>query len=190
MSKQVYDLTAADLEREPVWVFPMDESVEDEASVRPVRRGEVVPDGLQRIVRAVFRDGGGRVLSGYIYPGFGSCVEGVRPVAWCNELCITFWNGMIEPSPSYLDRIRDLGLQWPIAYETDEDGLPPQMGTLAGVYYNRGHEWQPAGAPVLTNVHDFPTWQWGRRFRTASMTLGTTTPGSRSGRTTTPRCSQ
>lgn len=138
MSKQVYDLTAADLDSDPIWVFPMDESAEDEASVRPIRHGEVVPDGLQRIVRAVFRDGAGRVLPGYIYPGCGSGVEDARPVAWCNDVCITFWNGMMEPSPNYLGQIREAGLHWPIAFETDVDGLQRQSGTLAGVYYLDG----------------------------------------------------
>lgn len=135
MSKQVYDLTAADLKGEPIWVFPMDDSVEDEASVRPVRRGEVVPDGVLKIVRTVFKDGRGRVLPGYIYPGYGSGVEDARPVAWCNALCISFWNGIVEPSPSYIAQVRAAGLQWPIAYETDADVFPPQIGMLAGVYY-------------------------------------------------------
>jgi hypothetical protein len=117
----------------------MDESVEDEASVRPVRGGEVVPDGLQRIARAVFRDRAGRALPGYIYPDCGSGVEDTRPVAWCDELCITFWNGMTEPSPDYLARIKDARLQWPLTYETDAHGLQPQMGTLDGVYYLDGN---------------------------------------------------
>lgn len=138
MSKQVYELTAADLEREPIWVFPMDDSVEDEASVRPLRCGEVVPDGVMRIVRAVFTDREGRVLPGYIYPGYGSGVAETRPVAWCNDICITFWNGISEPSPAYLDRIREVGLKWPITYTTDVDGLEPQVGKLAGVYYLDG----------------------------------------------------
>jgi hypothetical protein len=138
MNKQVYDLTAADIQNEAVWVFPMDESVEDEASVRPMRRGEIVPDGLQRIVRAIFRDRAGRVLPGYIHPDCGVGVEDARPVAWCNELCITFWNGMVEPSAGYLERIRAAGLQWPLTYETDAVEVQPQQGTLDGVYYLDG----------------------------------------------------
>ena len=85
MTKQVYELTAADLERYPVWVFPMDDSVEDEASVRPVKRGEIVPDGLQRIGRAVFTDGRGRSWPGYMYLGGGVDVEDARPVVWCRS---------------------------------------------------------------------------------------------------------
>ena len=138
MSKQVYDLTSADIEREAVWVFPMDESVEDEASVRPARRGEVIPDGLQRIVRTFFRDRAGRVLLGYIYPGCGAGVEDARPVAWCGGLCITFWNGMVRPSTGYIKQVSDANLQWPLTYETDADEMLPQKGTLDGVYYLEG----------------------------------------------------
>jgi len=33
---------------------------------------------------------------------------------------------------------------------------------LVGEFTNRGREWQPAGAPVLTNVHDFPDMAVGK----------------------------
>jgi hypothetical protein len=33
---------------------------------------------------------------------------------------------------------------------------------LIGEFSNRGREWQPAGAPVLTNVHDFPDTAVGK----------------------------
>lgn len=33
---------------------------------------------------------------------------------------------------------------------------------LVGEFTNRGAEWQPAGAPVLTNVHDFPDMALGK----------------------------
>lgn len=138
MIKQVFELTPADIEHEAIWVFPMDESAEDELSVRPVRNGEIVPDGLQRIVRAVFQDRSGRVLPGYIYPSCGNGVEETRPVAWCDSLCITFWNGMIEPSRAYLDKIRLAALQWPLTYRTDACGVEPQQGTLDGLYYRDG----------------------------------------------------
>jgi hypothetical protein len=138
VTKQVYELTAADLEREAVWVFPMDESVEDEASVRPLRPGEVVPDGIQRIVRAVFEDATSKVFPGYIYPGSGGSVEDTRPVAWCGNLCITFWNGMIEPSRTYLDQIKSANIQWPLTYETDAAEAANQAGSLNGVYYLDG----------------------------------------------------
>lgn len=33
---------------------------------------------------------------------------------------------------------------------------------LVGEFHNRGLEWQPAGAPVLTNSHDFPSMALGK----------------------------
>jgi hypothetical protein len=33
---------------------------------------------------------------------------------------------------------------------------------LVGTFHNRGREWQPAGAPVLTNTHDFPGMAIGK----------------------------
>ena len=135
MSKQVYDLTPADIAKDAVWVFPRYESVEDEASVRPVRNGENVPDGFQRIVRTRFRDRSGRVLPGYIYQGCGSGVAETRPVAWLDGLCISFWHGMVEPSAGYLEEIRRAGLHWPLGYETDTDDVERQRGVLDGVYH-------------------------------------------------------
>lgn len=139
MIKQVWDLTPADLESNAIWVFPMDESVEDEASVRPVRDGELASDRIQLIARAIFRDQGGRLLPGYIYPGCGSGVEDTQPVAWSDSLCITFWNGFIKPSPDYVKEIRCAGLQWPLSYEIDADGVKPQHGSLDGIYYLEGN---------------------------------------------------
>jgi len=132
-------LTAADLERYPIWVFPMDQSVEDEASVRPVQPGEVVPDGLQTIVRCVFRDRSGRELPGYLYASGVEKVEDVKPVAWCGSLCVTFWNGIIEPSSTYVAEIKNSGLSWPVSYETIAEGFPVQRGTLNGVYFREGN---------------------------------------------------
>ena len=33
---------------------------------------------------------------------------------------------------------------------------------LVGEFHNKGREWQPAGAPVLTNTHDFPSMAKGK----------------------------
>lgn len=136
--KQVYDLTPADIQERAIWVFPMDDSVEDEASVRPVAPGEIVPDGLLKIVRTVFRDQLGRLFPGYVYVSSGDEVVETRPVAWAGGVCVTFWNGMIEPAPGYLGRIRSVGLRWPIEFETDASGVPPKRGTLDGIYYLEG----------------------------------------------------
>lgn len=48
-----------------------------------------------------------------------------------------------------------------------EDGQPvisvdTKKKELVGEFTNRGREWQPAGAPVFTNVHDFPDTALGK----------------------------
>jgi hypothetical protein len=135
VSKQVNDLAAQDLERHPIWVFPMDQSVEDEASVRPVEHDEIVPDGMVTIVRCIFRDQSGRQMFGYVYPRHRDDVDERLPVAWCGSLCITFWNGMREPSPSYVATVVSANLQWPLSYQTDTERAPACAGKLDGLYY-------------------------------------------------------
>lgn len=51
--KQVYELTIDDLDRYSVWFFPMDDTVEDELTVRPLAEQETCSD-FQIIVRADF----------------------------------------------------------------------------------------------------------------------------------------
>jgi len=138
MKKQVYDLTPADLAAHATWVFPMDELVEDEATVRPLGAGEIIPSGIQRIVRAAFRDASGKVFPGYVYTEAGSQVEDSRPVAWCDSVCITFWNGVAEPSPEFRHSVHRSGIRWPVTYETLVDGAPSQTGKLDGLYYVSG----------------------------------------------------
>ncbi len=135
MIKHVYDLTSADLERHPAWVFPMDETVEDETCVRPVAAGEHLPDGLQTIVRCTFQDGSGRTLCGYVYAAEDGRVDSVKPVAWVDDLCVTFWNGMVKPDEGYLAAIGGAGLDWPLTYSVDVPVSEPLTGVLDGIYY-------------------------------------------------------
>ena len=51
--KQVYELTIDDLDSCSVWFFPMDETVEDESTVRPLAEQEACSD-FQIIVRTDF----------------------------------------------------------------------------------------------------------------------------------------
>jgi hypothetical protein len=60
---------------------------------------------------------------------------------------------------------------------------------LVGEYANKGREWQPTGAPVAVNGHDFPGG-CPRRSRMASMTWVLMTGSCRWGWTTTPRRSR
>lgn len=133
--KPIYELTADDLERAAVWVFPMDESVDDETWVRAVQPGELVPSGLQIVARARFFDQRGQSFPGYLYPGCGDGVESTRPVMWIDGLCLTFWNGMFHPNAQFISDIQQARLSWPLSFQTTAAGLPPQNGILRGVYY-------------------------------------------------------
>lgn len=141
MDKQIYDLTSDDIIRHSCWYFPMDESVEDEATVRPLFEGESVPDGLQMIVRCRFTDALERSFVGYAYSDEGSTVECSRPVAWLDGVCVTFWNGMLEPSSEYLQEVRTVlpGRAWPVRYESDPAaGVVVTSNPLVGLYYAEG----------------------------------------------------
>ena len=70
--KQVYELTAGDLEQRPIWEFALDEEGEegqDEATVRPWTGNQPLDpaDGMF-VVRAVFELADGTKLTGYLTP--------------------------------------------------------------------------------------------------------------------------
>lgn len=97
MDKQVYDLSYNDLANVGVWYFPMDESVEDEATVRPVYSAEQLL-GFRIIIRSVFKDSNGGKYLGYMYWGSGG-VEDLQPTIFLKKGgAVNFWSGMREPS--------------------------------------------------------------------------------------------
>jgi hypothetical protein len=103
--KQVYELTAADLDAFPVWTFALDEEgveSEDEATVRPyVVRGSLDPDEAMFVVRAKFRLADGRPARGYLTPSTDARDLGTsQPVIVTPTGQVGFWLGMIEPAPS------------------------------------------------------------------------------------------
>lgn len=138
MDKQIYDLTPDDLSESPMWYFPMDATVEDEATVRPVQPRQRVPSGLQMIVRCRFEDASGRVYPGYVYVDDTQSVEAARPVLWAGQLCVTFWNGMVKPKREYLARVARAipAGAWPIRYRSEANLCVPVMsGFLEGIYF-------------------------------------------------------
>jgi hypothetical protein len=137
LDKQVYDLTADDINQYSVWYFPMDDSVEDELTVRPVVGG-TLPGDYQTIVRAVFTSAKGKEFVGYIYWSDPKAIENIKPVLFAhNSGCITFWNGVIKPSwadcgPEQVA----LNEQLPLAYKSESTpNLPTLLGVLEGLYY-------------------------------------------------------
>lgn len=137
LDKQVYDLTAEDLNQFPVWYFPMNETVEDEATVRPLHGLEPNIDDLQIIVRCRFKTANGAIYLGYLYPGINE-IDLIKPMLWAGDLCVTFWNGMSEPSADYLQKVRESlpANAWPIRYESEPTECDAVMdGNLEGLYF-------------------------------------------------------
>ncbi len=140
MDKQLYDLEPKDLDENLVWVFPMDDSVEDEETVRPVKDKEQLED-LQVIVKTIFEDQMGKKYYGYIYWGEPQNVEYLKPVMFFDESGesgIAFWNGMIEPESSDFDHADGIlsSDSFPIRFESEDAfGLYPIKGELKGIYY-------------------------------------------------------
>ncbi len=140
MDKQLYDIELNDLDDNPVWIFPMDDSVEDEETVRPVTDKAQLED-IQVIVKTIFEDQTGLKYSGYIYWGEPKKVEYLKPVMFFDESGesgIAFWNGMIEKENSDFDHAKDIlsSESLPIRFESVEAfGLYPIKDELEGIYY-------------------------------------------------------
>lgn len=142
LQKQVYDLTRADLERFPVWYFPMDVTVEDELTVRPLPIDMGFDTNFQIIVRTRFASKDGGVFLGYIYWGYPHDVSYLKPVMYVSDCCVTFWNGSIKPSDDYLNGLsKHVPELFPVSFESEETlGLSPISGVLEGIYFKVGGE--------------------------------------------------
>ncbi|WP_434560923.1 hypothetical protein [Pseudomonas sp. Z4-20] len=138
--KQIYELTIDDLADFGVWYFPMDESAEDELTVRPLLDKETCTDA-QIIVRASFVGKNGSSYLGYLYWDGGGEVEYLKPVILLEDgSFVTFWNGMIEPSwADYSARAQELRSGLPFSYISESLlELPKISGRLEGLYYLDG----------------------------------------------------
>ncbi|WP_434578571.1 hypothetical protein J3P95_04190 [Pseudomonas sp. Z5-35] len=138
--KQIYELTIDDLADFGVWYFPMDESAEDQLTVRPLLDKETCTDA-QIIVRASFVGKNGSSYLGYLYWDGGGEVEYLKPVILLEDgSFVTFWNGMIEPSwADYSARAQELRSGLPFSYISESLlELPKISGRLEGLYYLDG----------------------------------------------------
>ncbi|MEX5552018.1 hypothetical protein [Pseudomonas pergaminensis] len=139
--KQIYELAIDDLACCGVWYFPMDESAEDELTVRPLIDKETCTDA-QIIVRASFVGGEGSSYLGYLYWDGGGEVEYLKPVILLEDgSFVTLWNGMVEPSwADYSARAQELRNGLPFSYISDSLlELPEISGRLEGLYYLDGN---------------------------------------------------
>lgn len=138
--KQIFELTVDDLARCGVWFFPMDESVEDELTVRPLFEQELDSD-FQIIVRTMFKGVDGSEYLGFVYWDGSGMVEYTKPTIILNDgFSISFWNGLIKPS--WLDcpvEVQALKEVLPISYVSEPLlGLAKISGVLEGLYYLDG----------------------------------------------------
>jgi hypothetical protein len=139
--KQIYNLTKSDIEQYPIWYFPMDDSVEDELTVRPML-SDCQHNDYQVIVMTNFTGNDGKVHIGYIYWSMPNIVQHIKPVIFTSEnSCITFWNGITQPSKSDYDVEQQLLLNsLPLKYSSVEcQGLSSLSGILNGLYYIDGN---------------------------------------------------
>ncbi|MEE4624308.1 hypothetical protein V2K77_10805 [Pseudomonas alliivorans] len=135
--KQVYDLTLGDLAYSGIWVFPMDDSVEDELTVRPLSETESSVDS-QIIVRAHFTGRDGSHYLGYLYWDGDESVEYLKPVILLDDsTAVSFWNGIMKPSwDEYPEQAKAVRSALPLTYTSEAfSKLPAIAGTLTGLAY-------------------------------------------------------
>lgn len=137
VDKQIYDLNETDLLNCPVWFFPMDETVEDELTVRPGFKREDYEHDKQCIVRTRFETSAGKKCVGYIYWGEPEVIEYLKPAMFLRGACINFWYGMMVPSfDDYIPIMDSPDKEFPIKFKSDEiDGLTSITGVLNGLYF-------------------------------------------------------
>jgi hypothetical protein len=151
MRKQVYELTAADLQAHPVWEHCLDEEGlpnQDEATVRPYDAGgkplEYV--GLV-VVRATLTLANGSRFPGYLYyapevPGssYGPLAN-LQPQIITPQGQVMFWFGAVTPGAEALaDIYRKLGAAaagvFPVRFASDVPlATGPIQGEIPGFQY-------------------------------------------------------
>lgn len=130
--KQIWDLTADDLREFGVWCFPMDESAEDECTVRPC----LEESDLAVIVRAVFFGADDTRYLGYVHWSQVDHIGNRQPTVFLNDgTAISFWNGIIKPTWSETS-VEAKRLSFPITFESEPLlGFSSISGQLEGMYY-------------------------------------------------------
>ncbi|WP_124405964.1 MULTISPECIES: hypothetical protein [unclassified Pseudomonas] len=136
LDKQVCELTIDDFDSCNVWFFPMDDTVEDELTVRPLCEQDACSD-FQIIVRADFFGVNGTVYCGYLYWGFNAEVEYLKPVILSDEgKVVTFWSGIVTPAWESSEFACSIRSELPLSYVSEPVfGLPSICGKLEGLYY-------------------------------------------------------
>lgn len=106
LRKQIYELTAGDLERFPVWECALDEEADSgDAAVRPYA-GELEHPCAAELcaVRAEFQLADGTIRTGYFTPSGPGVrdMSALQPVVVTEEGQVPFWLGALRPAPNNL----------------------------------------------------------------------------------------
>lgn len=106
MNKQIWNLTQSDLEKYPVWYFPMiEDRFSDEATVSPASDSEAIDPNTQVVVCADFEDADGCTYIGYIYWQPGDQLEHAQPAMFVGGQAVNFWFGITQPEKSELVKL-------------------------------------------------------------------------------------
>ncbi|AQL36733.1 hypothetical protein [Pseudomonas syringae] len=135
--KQVYELKIEDLTQYEAWFFPMDDTAEDELTVRPLTRSEQSTD-YQIIVRTTFSGKDGSQYLGYLYWDSSEQLEYLKPVILLEDgTAISFWDGMTEPSwENYSEHAKKVRKSLPLSYKSEAlSGMPEISGIIEGLGY-------------------------------------------------------
>jgi hypothetical protein len=144
--KQVHELSVADLEAHPCWVYVSDEegrAGQDECTVGPLKLQDLLDETGPTIVQAAFMFPNGRLRSGLITLNAGDTLSGHQPVVFLEDGPVFFYNGAMEPTSavlkSFLRPLRKVCSEpFPISYVTTlhtKGGAPLVSGQLHGLYW-------------------------------------------------------
>jgi hypothetical protein len=168
MRKQVYELTAADLEAHPVWEHCLDEEGvegQDEATVRPFNTGgrPLEYEGML-VVRATLTLANGRQLPGILYYTPDATTYGplanLQPQAITPRGQVMFWYGALEPTAEVrADVYRKLGADaagvFPVRYASEVPlATGPVSGEIPGFLYiaTRRKGWFSSERVVVSTI--------------------------------------
>jgi len=142
--KQVYELSAADLESFPIWEFALDEEGnegQDEATVRPFDADfPFDPSDGMFVVKATFQLADGTRLPGYLTPPLEGepSIDAIQPVIVTKRGQVMPWLGAVAVAPDVLhsayDKLeRTAAAVFPVRYSAVIELVGgPIAGTLNG----------------------------------------------------------
>jgi hypothetical protein len=150
--KQVYDLTAADLDQYPIWQYALDEEGtlgQDEATVRPLEKVPQSKEDRSQVLLAATR----KLADETLHYGIINCprrsdwdISDLAPAMLAPGGMLSFWQGVRKPRPETIavayERIGKSAKQiFPVQLESlvEVDGEHIRI-VLKGFYH---YDWEP-----------------------------------------------